>query len=105
MRPLLSRPQIFVVAAVIALLAVVARVSPTAPGPPLPFVPIVRPDTGLQAVAALRPLPRHNDGASCLYSFVQLILSRAGLLICVFMWVPRVFDPKPTVRQIRATPD
>lgn len=52
----------------------------------------------------IRPLARHKESASCLYSCVNLARSRAGLLICVFMWTLRVFDPKRTIRQIRATP-
>jgi hypothetical protein len=39
-----------------------------------------------------------------LYSSVYLAFVRAGFDNCVFMWALfRVFDPQPTVRQIRAT--
>ena len=36
---------------------------------------------------------------------IQLALLRAGFVNCVFMWALLGFDPKPTVRQFRATPD
>jgi len=50
-------------------------------------------------------LARHNSSACSLYSTVYLAGLRAGFDNCVFMWTLSGFDPKPTVRQIRATPD
>src|SRR5205085_10327209 len=50
-------------------------------------------------------LRRHLCGvAAALYSSVYLALMRVGFATCVFMWAALGFDPKPTVRQIRATP-
>jgi hypothetical protein len=54
------------------------------------------------------PEPDRN-GELCQYlaltPCVSFALLRAGFDNCVFMWAPFGFDPLPTVRQIRATPD